>query len=174
MPVKNIVSIFLLVVTAAGIFGLPVAFKVKQARLHRSIRNQIRRGLSRDQLHTFTSTDAGIEWKEKDKEFSYRGEMYDVVSVEEKDGVKTYYCLIDKEEKALNSTIGKLTRHQEGRSPGHIAKGLFQILMQGFLAPDHWRLLPASVPARERHPAAVLAVYTQVVKSVSEPPPWLI
>jgi hypothetical protein len=171
--VKKIISIFLLVLTAVGIFGLPVAIKVKQARLHRSIRSQIRRGLSRNQLHTFAKTEALIEWKEKGKEFSYEGEMYDVVFTEDEDGVQVYYCLNDKEEKALNCTIGRIARSQEGSVSGNLAKGLFQILMQGFFAPWNWRMFYTAVGTRLRHPEAVPAVYTQVVRPVNEPPPRL-
>lgn len=170
---KRFVAILLLFLTSAGIFVVPVIFKIKQARIHRAVRSQIRRGISREHLHAFQSQDPDIEWKEKGKEFSYQGEMYDVVFVEMNDGIETYYCLSDKEEQALNRTIGRVATKAGGDASGNITRGLFSIFMHSLVPPDAWRIFRSITSSEKCHPAVVISRYTQVVKPVNEPPPWL-
>jgi len=172
--VKTLVAILLLFLTSAGIFLVPVIFKIKQARIHRAVRNQVRRGISREHLHTFKSFDSEIQWKERDKEFSYRGEMYDVVAAEEKDGVTTYYCLNDKEEQELNLAIGKLANKTGRDASGSITRGLFSILVHGLLPPQTSLVTKATIVLKKYHPGLILKSYMLVVKSVNEPPPWLV
>lgn len=53
-----------------------------------------------DELTAIEST-AGIQWEEKDEEFSLHGEMYDIVRSDTIAGTVTYYCVNDKKEAEL-------------------------------------------------------------------------
>ena len=48
---------------------------------------------------------AKIEWERPEKEFSFEGNFYDVVSVEVRDGLTYYYCFNDQAETRLAKKI---------------------------------------------------------------------
>ena len=60
------------------------------------------------QLHITAALENEINWVEPDREFRYKGEMYDVVRTQPlDDGSTIYHCIADKEETHLYSQIEK-------------------------------------------------------------------
>jgi len=48
-----------------------------------------------------------LTWYKTDKEFMYKGKMYDVVRSEKKTNSVTYYCISDSKETELRATLNK-------------------------------------------------------------------
>jgi hypothetical protein len=93
--------------------GVPIAFKFQQMRIRREIKSQIKTGLSRDQLHELSfsmAENAKLQWTEKNKEFRFNGEMFDVVSSETRGDTIYYYCINDKDEASLFANLGELVK----------------------------------------------------------------
>lgn len=53
------------------------------------------------------------DWDEKDKEFSYKSEMYDVVKIDTINGQKVFYCLNDTKETTLENTFAEQIEKQQ-------------------------------------------------------------
>ena len=58
-----------------------------------------------------------IAWERPEKEFSFEGNLYDVVYTENVLGTIHYYCLSDKDETKLEAKIDKLLENQSEKSP---------------------------------------------------------
>lgn len=64
-----------------------------------------------------------LEWKEKGKEFSLNGEMYDVARIEIKDGKTHLYCINDKKEKELLDNLVKtVNKNHDNKKEGNTIK----------------------------------------------------
>lgn len=53
-------------------------------------------------------------WESKDKEFSYKDEMYDVVKTDTINGQKIYRCLNDTKETTLENGFAEQIKKQQG------------------------------------------------------------
>ncbi|MEY3050362.1 MAG: hypothetical protein RLY31_147 [Bacteroidota bacterium] len=115
------VSVLLLVVLVA----LPPAvawlsFHNQRVQVRRSIKRQmvglldredlVRLSFRKDQVATL------LEW-EHPREFSYRGQFYDVVFRAESADSMTYWCWWDHAETALNRQLSALLSHAMGKDP---------------------------------------------------------
>ncbi len=52
-----------------------------------------------------------INWTRQGKEFEFKNEMYDIVKVEIKNNVVTYFCIQDKDEYELNQVLDSLIKN---------------------------------------------------------------
>lgn len=60
---------------------------------------------------SYTDNSKNIYWEEEGKEFSFKGEMYDVVKTAVVKGKKILYCLSDKKEKQLLENCNAFTKN---------------------------------------------------------------
>ena len=86
---------------------------VSQHELKEEMEKAIHIGLSEKEMTVISYTDNSkdIFWEEEDKEFSFKGEMYDVVKTVVVKGKKIIYCVNDKKEKALIEKYNALSKH---------------------------------------------------------------
>ena len=76
-----------------------------------------------------------IAWERPKKEFSFEGNLYDVVYTENVLGTIHYYCLSDKDETKLEAKIDKLLETQNQHSPfGNHSKLLLDFLSQPLIS----------------------------------------
>ena len=76
-----------------------------------------------------------IQWERPEKEFSFEGDLYDVVYKENAFGVTYYYCLSDKDETKLEAKIDKLLENQTDHSPfGSQSKLILDFLSQPLIS----------------------------------------
>lgn len=95
------------------LFGYFAVFKVMQRNIKKQIKTAIKQGVPENELHCFRfPTDKnlqkrmGIKWLEK-KEFSYKGNMYDVVHKQVDGDFVIYKCVNDTQEKVLFAGLDK-------------------------------------------------------------------
>lgn len=90
--------------------------RVYKDGVKREIKKQLANGLEKDQLVRlkFSKSDAEkLHW-EHAAEFEYKGEMYDVISSEERGDSITYHCWWDNEETQLNKKLSQLVERALG------------------------------------------------------------
>lgn len=117
---KNATVYFLLFIFTFNLGGSYVILKIQQYQLHREIIHQIKSGISEKDLTSVainSENEKEFIWKDGE-EFSYKGEMYDVVYVEilnEKS--KIYYCIPDSQETNLIAKYHKeLQKKQKNKN----------------------------------------------------------
>jgi hypothetical protein len=110
------VSILLAFIFLFNIGGYYFVFRVVQLQVKRQAQNQIRQRIKDDNLCLIVvpvHAKMGIRWIRQGKEFSYRGEMFDVVRTENKANNKYFYCIRDKKEKELLASFLKTTKSKK-------------------------------------------------------------
>jgi len=95
------ILLFLFLFDAGGYF---IWFRIVQWNVRNEIREQIEKGLTDKELTEIILPAEHSSWLQTfipDKEFRYKGEMYDVVRTKTIHHQKHYYCLKDTREKQL-------------------------------------------------------------------------
>ena len=125
--IKRLSTGILIIVFLFNSGGYYFCFRYYQHSINREVKHMIRNGLSDNQLSDINipyqakkqkeiEKLCGICWIKPGKEFSYKGQMYDVVKTTIKNGQKHYFCINDKKEKKLLAEFLKLkTRKLEKR-----------------------------------------------------------
>ena len=64
-----------------------------------------------------------IRWKEKNKEFSLDGVLYDVVRIEKREGKTYLFCINDKKEKQLlDNLVNAVNKDHDAKKAGNTIK----------------------------------------------------
>lgn len=116
---KKLISIILISCFLFNLCGYQVLFRALQDHIQREIRQKIRKGLSDDDLTLITvplNMESGIVWLKQEKEFKFKGEMYDVVKTRISDQKKYYYCICDTKEKQLIAKYNKSNNNRRNRN----------------------------------------------------------
>jgi hypothetical protein len=118
--IKSLITLLLLVLIVFHFNGQFVVFKVLEYRIKKEIKTKIKMGVAEEELIVLKIPKSLEENPNKDfhriheKEFRFKGEMYDVVKKYEKDDTTFYYCIHDKEETLLFANLGKLIKNEFG------------------------------------------------------------
>ncbi len=135
MVVKKIIIILLCICFFLNITGYHIIFYLRQQEIKAEMREVIRM-----QSHNEHETDFSfsvndkhsmdhLDWK-GDDEFSFNGEMYDVIEKRIENGKLIIRSIADKRETAL---LDKLTRHwNQSEKSNKVADELFQLLQSLF------------------------------------------
>lgn len=111
--ILGILLIGLLVLPFAGTW---IYLSHLKTQLRKEVKHMIISAMNDEDLTllVFTKKDvSGLKWKHS-AEFEYKGQMYDVVRSEEKNGLIYYWCWHDHEETALNDKIEKVLNRLSG------------------------------------------------------------
>jgi hypothetical protein len=112
---KKYISFILLIIILFISNGYHLYFSYVQHSIQQEIKHKIRKGLSEKELTQIvisSNNENEITWIKKNKEFRYKGFMYDIVKIKIKNNKKYYYCINDLKEKNL---IANYTRHNRRR-----------------------------------------------------------
>jgi hypothetical protein len=112
---KRLVSFILFLLFLFISDGYYLYFRYLQHNINTEVQNEIRKGLKEENLSLIIVPLNGrqeILWTKKDKEFRYKGSMYDVVSTEVRGQKIYYYCLDDVREKQLIARYDRNNRRR--------------------------------------------------------------
>jgi hypothetical protein len=108
---KKILSIILLAVFLFNTMGVYVVFKVNQSMIRSDTRAMINSGFHKELYLLVRIDNPGSDpnFKKLDhNEFSYQGQLYDIVSESVKGSTIWYYCIHDKHEERLIDGFEKI------------------------------------------------------------------
>jgi hypothetical protein len=103
-PGGKAAPLMMIIILLFNVCGYFILYDVLQAKTHREIKARINAGINEKELTVIELNSlnaAEIHWIEADKEFTWHGNMYDVVKSDIKNGVKQIYCLNDTKERKL-------------------------------------------------------------------------
>jgi len=120
---KKIVPILLLLILGIPIAGTYFYFKQRQYEIRKSIKRQIKKGASEQDLILLKipkkledEPNADFE-RIHSKEFRYKGEMYDIVRSKNYETETWYWCIWDKEETELFASLNILFQRAWNSDP---------------------------------------------------------
>ena len=131
---KTILSLTLLFALLLKMGGFYTILSFEREEIREKMEQKILKSINKTDLVCIienADNSPKIEWERLEKEFSFEGNLYDVVYTEKMDGMKYYYCLSDKDETKLEAKIDKLLETQNQHSPfGNHSKLLLDFLSQ--------------------------------------------
>ena len=131
MLLKNFFVISLILLISISHFGYYFVCGYQQKKIRKEMKIRMLANVNGTSLIVFEKAliDPEITWKEKGKEFIFKGEMYDIVSITKTAGKTYFHCINDKvEKKLLNDFARKIGNQAEGSAKGK--KSLNQIKFQ--------------------------------------------
>ncbi len=132
---RKYISLILLITILFISNGYYLFFKYFQHSINKEIKQEIRKGINEEELSIFVipiNEVENIKWTKKDKEFIYKGLMYDVVKSKIVNNKKYYYCINDSKEEEL---ISYYTRHRRRKNKLLII--LKKVLNNKYLPEEH-------------------------------------
>lgn len=146
--------------------GSFIVYKIKQAEIKEEIKTKMIAQLSDEAFKVFENPreNKEIDWEEADKEFTYHGEMYDVVRIEKGN---TYYCLKDSKEKKLLDEYGK----QQSQTLPRKAQNSNLGFLIGFILPNEIAPFENSAFIIEKRFFLKNASALEALKQITTPPP---
>jgi hypothetical protein len=127
---KKPIALFFLFIFLFNSLGFFFVFKFNQYELHKDARAQVLAQMPNTQLICIPVTKpCQVSWTEEN-EFSWNGNLYDVVRSEKKsDGTMNYYCLNDSKEEELFSKLDDhLSNELNTKSTGKTGKLILKLL----------------------------------------------
>lgn len=116
---KKPIAFLLLIIISFNIFGYYFCFHIIQSGIRREMQARIREGIDESELAIIAvlpGHEAAIKWIKPGKEFTYHGNLYDVVKLEIRNGKKIYHCINDtREEKLISAFSGRAEANQKAR-----------------------------------------------------------
>lgn len=162
----NISSFFLIIILFFNIFGYQVYFTMLQNSVRKEIKSRIREGINESELTIIVISDNNrneLTWIKPLKEFSFHGNLYDVIRVSDKEGKIIYSCIKDtKESKLLKDFASK-------SETGNKARKLLSNISLNFIPENSSFLLFNNSTANIYKPSSFILVSKSI--ETSDPPP---
>ena len=148
--------------------GYYFLYKCRLAEIKESVRKEILSSRKHELTKLTFSTEEidQLDWEEKD-EFRYKGEMYDVVSMEKKGDKVIIFCLTDKKEKALKQAFAETHRQAPDKNT---SGSIFKFLKAPFL-PTAFLVPPLTSSAAANIHSGFLFTIPSFAQLVLTPPP---
>ncbi len=138
---KKTISIALIAVLLFNIAGFLLVFQSQVKGVRQSIKTRVKSGIPEKELTVISTTPATaseLKWKEENKEFVFKGQMYDVVRKEAgADGKVTYFCITDKQETVLFANLDEMVKSNMDSGKNAPAKNLLKIFLSVYFVPDN-------------------------------------
>ena len=159
-----------------NVVGFYFVFEIDQHYVRTEINHRIKKEMSDKELTDITTAaneNNELNWK-NEKEFWYKGLMYDVVKKSTSEGITHYYCITDREETTLFANLDEFvkqnsdTQNKENSS----AKNLSKLLCNPFIPSQqliHSFSASSLLPQR-----ATTDNYFSPVIDITGPPPKVI
>jgi hypothetical protein len=128
--VRKYISIALTIIVLFNLGGYYLMFCIAQYNIRKEIKKEIINGLNNKDLTLIIvpfNDESNLCWIESNKEFRYKGEMYDVVKIQNQCQKKYYYCINDRKEKQLIANYDK--NHNTKKDSGKKIKNLFNFFL---------------------------------------------
>jgi len=170
---KKIIAIACVVMLAFSLGGYYLVIVVQQQRVKQEIKRQIKQGVPESELtkvHVTAETNYLLCWKH-DKEFRYKGTMFDVVRTEiREDGSTVYYCITDTQETDLFAQLDRLVqKSMAGKSRG--AQPFFNYLKTFTAIPITVTLKPVDYARKMKEFRKYAWLYQAPWSDIQSPPP---
>ena len=172
---KKAISIVLLGFFLFNTAGYYVFFKIAQIEIKREIKKEMKLSLQLEELTIIkfrTSDINSIHWIEKNKEFIYHDQMFDIVKSSSNINETTFYCINDKQEKKLfqnlEEQVLKQIENNKNSKSDSSKKNADNIVKTYFFEEFISFLFQGSSPYTYNHYSKS---YTSVDVLISTPPP---
>ncbi|NVK26396.1 MAG: hypothetical protein HWE14_00060 [Flavobacteriia bacterium] len=126
---KKISVAFVTALMLIQCFGVYPIFRTIRHNIQSEVKASIKAGIPEEDLVSFhfQAIQGEIRWTKPSKEFSYQGEMYDVIRWEVCEGDSVVYCFADVAESGLFARLNEMVNEQgygNDEHPGVLANAI--------------------------------------------------
>ncbi len=174
---KNTLSGFLVIVFLFNLFGYFPAYKLAQYKIRKEMKAVLKQKIPANELIIFTiRADKlnSLHWTKKNKEFRHQDQMFDVVSMENKDGLVYLRCINDRQESKLFAHLEEFVSKQMGQGKNPLSQTAKLILKKinatKYLPLGFFLFLKPEIPMVSGNSIPFIA-YCNVTLDILSPPP---
>jgi len=172
---QRVTAISILVILLLGMASYYPVFKFDQWQIHKAISRQLEKLIPENELEVISVAQNSneIQWIRKDREFRYKGHLYDVVRSKKTGSVIRYYCINDGEETELVKQYEKTFQSQaaDNRAPSKsITIQVLKIFFSLIYSPGKDITLGIQ-PIFLQHDGTWSWLYAAASGSIDSPPP---
>lgn len=112
--IKRLLLYFIVTAMIFNMVGIVFVYHAAQLEIRKSIKTAIKRGVPPDELHHFyfTPTAFGeLQWIKDLKEFRLKNQLFDIVTIEIRDGAVHLKCVNDIQEAQLFASLDDYVKH---------------------------------------------------------------
>ncbi len=150
-----------------------------RGQIRREMKRRIKSAIPEHQLHIITvqnTSDPSIKWMKENKEFRYKGMMYDIVKSRKTDSTIEYYCINDIEETILFDQLDQKVQekmdHQEENGQGIPVKKLLKSNSGNvYIIPSYQSFI--TVIDQFIHQSVYTATLSAPTREILTPPPQI-
>ncbi len=115
---KKATSYILLFLLFFTLIAYLPAVKLIQYNIRKEIKHHIKQSLDESELSLIRiNKNTPLDWKKKDKEFRFKGKMYDIVKKRIENDDILYYCIYDEQESKLFEHLDQYVAYFLGEHP---------------------------------------------------------
>jgi hypothetical protein len=149
----------------------------QRGQIRREMKRRLKSAVPDSQLHLITvrsAKDPSIKWTRENKEFRYRGMMYDIVRYEINDSSIIYHCINDMEETILFAQLEQKVQqrmdHQEDGGQAMLVKKMVKSMSTTVCLLPSYQSILAPVYALH-HQTGYIDHLTAPAREILTPPP---
>lgn len=117
---KKLLAFILICIFLYNQAGYLIAFKLRQQEIRSEMKSRIKRNVPEQELTAIrieAGNESALDWEKEDKEFEYKGNLFDVVRKESVKGATIYYCINDAQEEKLFDDLDEHVRRHMNDTP---------------------------------------------------------
>jgi hypothetical protein len=131
---KALLSLTLFFALLLKMGGYYAILSIERAEIREKVEQKIIKSLPKSKLICIAANAENfskISWERPEKEFSFEGNLYDIVFAENVDGTNYYYCLSDKAETEIEAKLNQWLDNQTEHLPFSTnSKHILQLLSE--------------------------------------------
>lgn len=172
---RRILSLLLLTAFFLNIIGYHFIFQVRQHRIKENMEVLLHSASIQNplELRFFLSDEAAISkltW-EDENEFTFNGELYDVIRKTTVNGELVIQCIKDKKETHLVNDYAKISKETQGDPSSKNKSTILLKLITGFFIKTEQPVLSLPSCVSKKHENTVCASLSSGSKEILIPPP---
>jgi hypothetical protein len=159
-------SFLLIIILLFNVCGYFILFDVLQEKNHRDIKARINQGIREKELTVIELNSINvseIKWIEANKEFTWQGNMYDVVKFDIRNGTRCIYCINDTRERKL------VREFEDQNDQAQKTRKLLTNFSLVFL--PHPSPIPFILESSDQDFCINQSIITTKIREIADPPP---
>lgn len=172
MVLKQLTAIGLLIIMFYSQAGYYFTYLYAQLQVKREMKARILNSLPDESFEAIilTGNEQNIQWEEEDREFSFKGQLYDVVRKKTVNGNVVLLCINDKKEENLVRQLSNTVKSGNQNNNGKNTKATFLKLTCDLAIIDFSAYDLFSVPGKQSFTSYAVTLPVRIT-SITLPPP---
>jgi hypothetical protein len=171
---KKTISILLIFGLTFNLFGALIIYELVEMKIHEDAEELSEKNISDSSVILLSfninslKNNKQFEWTRKDKEFRFRGKLYDIAKIVKEKGTVKYFCVNDKDEESLQKDYGDFDK-QTGNKNNFVKEIFDKQNNTNYFFEEYTIKYPGLI--RNFYFANAIFKYQDIIQNIHTPPP---